>query len=235
MNDPKALTAATQIAQYRKRIDSLLAQGIVSWQSQDSSRQLGSCSTREEMCAGSSLHRGYYHPSPVYDIIVGNTKRGKLLKHPSPTTKYSHRYIYGKDNTLERVETIFQDRRAFIEYIQHAGNKRFGFTIDCFGNLSTVCEEIYDNNRLVSFSILNCSFDGIEYSCYNYHLENYYYDGDGIRECDFINYSPQSNMLIEEHYIFDRTDGYLTSYANTASQTKYAIRIKRKALQLPFF
>ena len=234
MNRPRVLTSITQIAHYKTRIDSLLEQGITFLQSSNG-RRLDIYSTREETCVGSSLHRGFYHPSPVYDILVGNTKRGKLLKYSLTTAKYSQRYIYGKDNTLELVETFFQNRKAFVEYIQHTSNRRFGFTIDCFGNLSTVCEEIFDNNRLVSFSILNCSFNGIEYSCYNYHFENYYYDDDGICECDFINYSPQSCMLIDEHYIFDRSDGYLTAYTNTASQAKYAIKTKRKASQPPFF
>ena len=234
MNNPRDLTSITQTAQYRIRIDSLLEQGLIFLQSLNG-RRLDMCSTREEICVGSSLHRGYYHPSPVYDILVGNTKRGKLLKCPTSAAKYTHKYIYGTENKLEKVETVVQSSVAFIEYIQRTGNRQLGFTIDCFGNLSTVCEEIFDNNRLVAFSVLNCSFNGIEYSCYNYHFENYYYDDDGICECDFINYSPRSSMLIDEHYIFDRSDGCLTAYTNTASQAKYAIKTKRKASQPPFF
>ena len=29
---------------------------------------------------GETIHRGYYCPSPVYDIIVGGASRGRLLK-----------------------------------------------------------------------------------------------------------------------------------------------------------
>ena len=34
---------------------------------------------REELSAGSDMSLGYYHPSPVLDLIVGHVHRGKIL------------------------------------------------------------------------------------------------------------------------------------------------------------
>lgn len=229
MNDPHEHFMDASISDIcREKANYLMKRGIALSQATDF-EPFGLFSGKEEFCTGSSLHRGYYHPSPIYDIVVGNTKRGRLLKLHTNAKDYSHRYIYGMDNTLKSVETIFHNRKAFTEYLLHETNKRVGITLDCFGNLSAVSEELYANNQLVCFSIVNCIFDGREYSYYNYHAENYYYDSIGIIACDFLNYSPQGEQLISEHYSFERVDGYLSAYTNTTSHIRYSINIKRKA------
>ena len=32
------------------------------------------------VCVNSNMFRGYLHPSPVIDLIVGNIRRGRMLK-----------------------------------------------------------------------------------------------------------------------------------------------------------
>ena len=45
--------------------------------------------------SGSSLHRGYFCPNPIADIICGNVNRGVLLKNvASAKSKITHKYKF---------------------------------------------------------------------------------------------------------------------------------------------
>lgn len=45
---------------------------------------------------GGVLHRGWYCPSPVYDMVIGSADRGRLLKNPS-RCKTPPDFAYGLD------------------------------------------------------------------------------------------------------------------------------------------
>lgn len=62
-------------------------------------------SRQEFASGGNSLHRGYYCPSPVQDIIIGNCKRGKLLKKNQKNSKLSYKYCYDRE---DRLILVFQ-------------------------------------------------------------------------------------------------------------------------------
>ena len=77
---------------------------------------------REEMCSGSDMFLGFYNPSPVYDLIVGNVHRGRLLKRITKSSKPSHKYGFDQNGRLCTVVTLpvdpdtYVDKRAFFEY-----------------------------------------------------------------------------------------------------------------------
>lgn len=54
-----------------------------------------------EYCSGvkGGAWRGYYHPSPIGDIVTGNASRGRRVTHPRKGCYYRYRYLfdeYGK-------------------------------------------------------------------------------------------------------------------------------------------
>lgn len=54
-----------------------------------------------EYCNGvkGGVWRGYYHPSPIGDIVTGNASRGRRITHPRKVCHYRYRYLfdeYGK-------------------------------------------------------------------------------------------------------------------------------------------
>ncbi len=61
---------------------------------------------------GELLHRGYYCPSLVYDIVFGGAKRGKLLKRFSMPPTY--RYGFDKEGNLVVAENIDVGNREII-------------------------------------------------------------------------------------------------------------------------
>lgn len=188
---------------------------------------------REEHCADATLHRGYFHPSPVYDLIIGNTKRGKLCRKTS--RRLTHHFYYDCNNKLIRIEYLSGDRISHVEHLRYNGQSIDGITVDCNGFLSAVTEETYEHGRIVFFSLTRCYHINGTYTCFDYHTERYHYDDEGLCKCHFVNLSPQSGYLIDRTYTFERDSGFLVSYSpdstilNAEPQAKYTIRKKRKA------
>ena len=188
---------------------------------------------KEEYCCGATLHRGYYHPSPVYDLIVGNTKRGKLC--PSRTAQVTNRFLFDHYDRLVRVETFHRERISTVEYLFYENQKVQGITIDSNGYLASVSEEQHEDGKIVYYAIARYYYSDGKYTCFDYHQEEFTYDAHGLFRCQFINFTPQSGYLIDRAYNFERKNGYLIAYFPESHdglpvvQEKYMIKRKRKA------
>ena len=55
-----------------------------------------------EYCNGvkGGVWRGYYHPSPIGDIVVGNASRGRRVTHPRKGCYYRYRYLFDENGKL---------------------------------------------------------------------------------------------------------------------------------------
>lgn len=183
--------------------------------------------TFKEYAVGSTLHRGYYHPSPVYDLIVGNTKRGRLIRNPI-TTNTSHCYYYDDQRRLFRVDSLFQGRVAYTEYLYADEQTVYGITVDCNGRLAAVCREIYENGQIVALRLMRCVCMHGQYECFEYLEEHYCYDVEGLCACNYVVYRPRSEYGIYEVYEFLRENGRLVSYVNITKPDRHYLIPKRK-------
>jgi hypothetical protein len=171
--------------------------------------------THKEYAVCSTLHRGYYYPSPVYDLIIGNAKRGRLVRNPT-TNNVSHCYHYDGQHRLLRVDSYYQGSISHREYLRQIDQTIFGFTVDCNGDLSAVCREIYNHGRIASLSLMHCVRTQGQYYCFEYIEEHYLYDETGLSASNFVVYRPGSSYIIYEIYEFQRESGRLVSYTNRA-------------------
>lgn len=57
---------------------------------------------RYEYCSGvkGGVWRGYYHPSPIGDIVTGNASRGRRITHPRKGCHYRYRYLFDENGKL---------------------------------------------------------------------------------------------------------------------------------------
>lgn len=55
---------------------------------------------REELSAGSDMTLGYYCPSPVLDLVIGNVHRGKILKRVTKRSKPDTKYGFTEDGKM---------------------------------------------------------------------------------------------------------------------------------------
>ena len=79
---------------------------------------------REQATGGETMHRGFYCPSIVEDIIIGNVNRGRIIKR---LVKQPITYTYGFDNSNRLVTVIRHTKIGDIyEYIMYIDNIQYG-------------------------------------------------------------------------------------------------------------
>ena len=183
---------------------------------------------RVEFCTNATLHRGFYHPSPIYDIVVGNTARGRLQRKIPDLQNITHLFLYGANGILDCVETFSKGQVVYLEQLYYSGNIRLGITIDKHNRISTVCEERFIGAQLANFFIVHCVEINDNYMCYSARSEHYTYDELGLCACNLDIISPMSGKSIHKKYVFSRQNGLLTAYTDITSQPNKFYQIKKK-------
>lgn len=216
---------------YEIRLSELLTLGRNYARNMQFSTVAAEPSLTSQYCMGSSLYRGYYHPSPVYDLLVGNVKRGRLVKNIHGSLAPCHHYLFDKDGRLRAIENFYNGCVTHVERLLYLENQRIGINISCHGILNTVTREVYDGERLMCLAIAHCEQIRDYHYCFDYLEEHYHYDEEGLCACDFVAYSPQSGYTMESEFHFERSGGYIVSYydALTANPLRYKVRKKRRA------
>lgn len=200
---------------------------------------------RKEYASGSTLHRGFYCPSLTYDIIVGNAKRGKLLKRLTAASKPSHEYGFDAEGKLLYCKWLFKGQLAYTEYLVYERHCLYGIAISKDGDLAYFTEETLDGGRLTVYS--HCLFltrNGAP-SCLKISQEHYEYDTQGLSICDMHHFMqpptcpsgvPEDLLAIIPKAIyqhigkfqFRRENGLLISYTNQQGH-EYQVNTQRKA------
>lgn len=187
---------------------------------------------REYSSGGELLPRGFYCPSPIYDIVTGNCDRGKLLKRVTARSKPTYEYCFDKDNKLIIVNHLYENRSEVLEYID---NVVIGITFSRGENtkVTSVIECKYDNyGCIVSYIKANSSFN----DCCIDQLEKeiYSYNQAGLYEAENFDYldNEQCGILNYYRYSFQHDDdGYLNEYKVETSSFEndiYKISVKRR-------
>ena len=130
----------------------------------------------EYSTGGKSLHRGYYCPALVIDMIVGNINRGRLAKKRPKAPDFQ--YYFDNTNELRLSED-----RTCTEVILHEDDREIGLAIDprsWFYRLSLCDYEQGLLQRYLSFSVNVESF-------YVLYLEQYKYQDGFLAEAEVKN------------------------------------------------
>lgn len=148
-------------------------------------------SVLKEECAVNAryLHRGYYCPSPFWDLVISNARRGKLIKHPNKRSKITHRYLYDEQNRLMVAIANLPNGKTKTEYLVYGSDSVCGFAFDAWGTLVGVSEELYEGDRIRSYfcgSCFNHEADHLDFGITDFHYEAYYYSGETLQEVDYF-------------------------------------------------
>lgn len=192
---------------------------------------------RTAICSGSNIPRGYYCPSPIYDLVVGNVKRGKLVKRMTVKTKNYFQYGFDQNGRLIWVEQYCNGELAYTEHIRPAGQSIIGVCLDRSNRIQTIIKECYQNEKLASYTIASVSeYVGI-CKCNLLRREDYVYDMIGLVESTVHTYYP-GKIYTKTIYHFEREDGYLSKYSvsddledvqSNRTAVFYNVREQRKA------
>lgn len=125
-----------------------------------------------------ALHRGYFCPSPIEDIIIGKTKRG-ILSNKNNKSGQFYKYYFDANGHIAIVLAYYNGELKHFENLINFGDRAYGVEyhqgIDlCFNEISTFSECIYNkNNQIVQYTycllnpIMNCVME-ITQECYFY-------------------------------------------------------------------
>lgn len=129
------------------------------------------------------IHRGFYCPSPIEEIVVGGIKRGKLTDKIRKSTKNYYKYYFDKDNHMLAAEEYTSDDFDFSPYameflIRINNDIEYGFTFhNKWKEITFVSKSQFENGLIKSYSA-GLYDDNPEKMTIQY--EKYYYDSNQI-------------------------------------------------------
>lgn len=157
-----------------------------------------SCDTntvRREFASQSRyLHRGFYCPSPVLDKIIGNAKRGRILKRITSASKPTHEYGFDASGRLLWCTAFDRGSVLSIEYLIYDGHAVYGITFNSYG-IEAITEEVYEDGKLVRYIHCLCTAVDNAVDCRHLECEHYSYEEDHLCGCEWHRFSiPQKEI-----------------------------------------
>ena len=134
---------------------------------------------------GESMYRGYYHPSPVQELIVTNVTRGRLTKKPPLSGSY-YQYRFDADGNLLSVDQYHKKKPVATEYlIRPNPSEEYGFWFERGYErmLMIGTKTVYENGRPVAFCSVHMP---LNLNCANqFDLQTFAYQGDRLADVTF--------------------------------------------------
>ena len=179
---------------------------------------------------GKLLHRGYYCPSLVIDVINGNVRRGKRIKKISQITPD---FVYGFD-VEGRLVTV--DRTFNHEIIISQGLCEIGITFSNIGGIEMISECAYDMAGRIE--LYGCYlYNAFEKQVYDFQKEEYVYKENQmiVDRTQFNKSLKKMGESIHERYAFEIENSYLKNYRveccdkqNIRDEKVYSVSLKRR-------
>lgn len=146
---------------------------------------------------GQVIHRGYYCPSRIEDVVIGNNNRGRLIKRKTAKSERELSYEYGFCNErLIFIRHTYDEGIQEREYILYSGNKQIGYTFDSNMRLRTISECTYQDNKLMSY------------------LRIHVFQDNSVSECVKELYEYEEGMLhsVLRYYLVENSDCECAKY-----------------------
>lgn len=179
---------------------------------------------------GEMLHRGFYCPSLILDIIAGGVQRGKLVS--AARLRKPPDYTYGFDEQDRLVTVLRENERELIFY---ENGVETGLTFAEPGRESDIrylSECVYDAGRILSYTFF--ILDPLGRVATYMQKEDYTYKEDCIA-VQWLAFSHGKTLRLQkERYVFYTLDGKMTEYAriNVEKMTDLRpVRVERRVPQ----
>lgn len=140
------------------------------------------------------LHRGYYCPSMVRDVLIGNSRRGTIVKRPKQMANITHKYLFSQDGKLRKaVSFIPSDNNTKTEYLIYEENVVYGLAYDDADNLVGLSEEVFADGNVVSYFCASCFVQpnsGMDFGITEMFYEAYHYVEQKLHSMKFFHVCP---------------------------------------------
>lgn len=225
--------------QYQLEVDRMVSAGMNYWQKIiQNQKDFRAKAVEFSYYVSGNIHRGFFCPSPVADLILGQTNRGHEAKE-TEITKARWRFSYDESKHMIYVDCMQNKRVLNTEFLFWEDSVRWGVLISQDGVLEKVTRELYDQDKLIEYSQATLYPDENGFFCECLRTERYFRDALGLHSCEEIVFQPFIHELERRRYDFEREDGYLKSFTRIDYATiavdgetpkmKYSVRVQRKA------
>ena len=210
---------------------------------------------KEFSVKGETIHRGFYCPSPVFDIVVGNCNRGNLLNRLTSRSKPNYIYYYDENNRITVVEK-HHSLGTDYELLWYVDNAVMSVGFENGNRLGYYTKCVYDGEKILSYDYyknldyrknIDTHFLGCEYyeadKCIDYRGETYRYIDGTFKAVDIdtvtviivgmetIHRKTYSFKLDNEGYLstYFAEDRWFTQNKNhSVNEYEYEVNLKRK-------
>lgn len=147
--------------------------------------------TQQYTIGAANMQRGALCPSKIFDVVIGNVKRGRLVKK---ITKQQPSYIYffnGEGRLLKAEQVRKKDSQYdyLVEYILYEGDCEIGITYrlgEIIGEeLAYVTRVIRKNGKLISYE-WGKDINEKKNIMRKLYSEKYFYDEDNLVKVDMV-------------------------------------------------
>lgn len=188
---------------------------------------------QEYATGGETIYRGFYCPSPIYDILMGGCNRGRILKRFSNNSRPTYVYGFAENHKLVITDFVHSEwKEVLIDY----DNTVIGIAFDK-EEVTAISECIYQSGKISSFGygLYNAHADKL----FDFYKEVYHYSECGLESAETVSYINNAHMPVLQcnryHFQHDN-EGYLSSFSlegilNPESEKAnpiYCVRVKRK-------
>ena len=194
---------------------------------------------------GAVIHRGFYCPSLVQDIVIGNCRRGKRIIKPKKCSFYDYVYHFDKNDNLILIDRYAREKRDWLcsqEYIFYSDNEtfsiNFNLTYDKVVNLvSFLAKCKYDEGKLITYDrymyLYRTKCHQIERESYEYHedgtikdmIMELYMAPDVYRK-DVFSFNHDENGYLKDYTVHHKQYGFDGKVSE--NESRYPVLIRRK-------
>lgn len=155
---------------------------------------------------GGVLHRGWYCPSPVYDMMIGGAGRGRLLKDPArcktpPDFAYGFD-VHGQLIVVDGPYCSLTHGPYYRETVLRKGNREIGLRMDRDDRLCGISICRYQDGRLTEY-ITALRLERQSGSFTSFDREVYIYQDGCLSAAERLEHDAPSGLSRSWHYEFD--------------------------------
>lgn len=163
---------------------------------------------KEYSVGGVQMHRGYYCPNPIMDIITTNVNRGRLLKKLTVRSKPSYEYGFNSDNQLLTIRRP-QDTEFII---REREGVELGILFDEkhpeYPDVKGISECIYNQGKIQTYIYQVYHYYSPQFDIYR-RIE-YTYSEEGLSEAEWYEHGARGYTSHNKYFFKHDEEGYLT-------------------------
>ena len=167
---------------------------------------------------GECLHRGFYCPSPVLDIVIGGCKRGKLIKKPRKTPDFE--YWFNADNKIiltkkanipEGFDSSAIEYELIFNYYDFTESVIFQINPNKTVHISGLTKCLYQNKQIQSYDYMSV-FDE-PFNCNEISNEEFFYNNGRLVSSVLQKYNFDVRIIFKDIFFYNyNSEGKIVSY-----------------------